>query len=209
MSLVIVGCGGHARSVACSFMKYSNENIVFLDENAKPNEEIFGFPVINDYEITEQDQYFVAIGDNEKRRLFLDSFRHKGRLISIVDCEVHVSQNAKIGAGCFVGSGAYVGPYAEIGVGTIINTGAIVEHEVIVGSNSHVAPAATICGRTKVGNNVMIGAGSTVIDSIEICDNVTVGAGSTVVHDILNPGTYVGVPAHMVNNDFEKKRDDR
>lgn len=198
MSLVIVGCGGHARSVACSFMKYCNENIVFLDENAKPNEEIFGFPVINDYEIMEQDQYFVAIGDNEKRRRLLDSLRHKGRLISIVDCEANVSQNAKIGAGCFVGSGAYVGPYAEIGVGAIINTGAIVEHETIVGCNSHLAPAVTICGRTKVGNNVMIGAGSTVIDSIEICDNVIVGAGSTIVHDIMNPGTYVGSPVRKI-----------
>lgn len=209
MSLVIVGCGGHARSVACSFMKYSNENIVFLDENARPNEEIFGFPVIKDFEITEQDQYFVAIGDNERRRFFFEQFRHKGKPITIVDCEANVSRDAKIGVGCFVGSGAYIGPMAQVGDNTVINTGAIVEHETIVGCNSHLAPAVTVCGRTKVGNDVMIGAGSTVIDSIEICDNVTVGAGATVVHDIMNPGTYVGVPAHKVNNYFEKKRDDR
>ena len=43
------------------------------------------------------------------------------------------------------------------------------------------------------------GAGSTVIDHISICDNVMIGAGAVVVKDIMESGTYVGIPARKVS----------
>jgi acetyltransferase-like isoleucine patch superfamily enzyme len=40
-----------------------------------------------------------------------------------------------------------------------------------------------------------LGAGSVVRDRVQICHDVVVGAGAAVVGDLVEPGTYVGVPA--------------
>lgn len=42
--------------------------------------------------------------------------------------------------------------------------------------------------------NTWIGAGATVSNNITICNDVMIGAGAVVVKDIMEPGTYVGVP---------------
>lgn len=51
------------------------------------------------------------------------------------------------------------------------------------------------CYRMDMGNNVFCGVGSTIIDKISICDDVVIGAGAVVIEDIVEPGTYVGIPA--------------
>ena len=44
---VIIGCGGHARSIADVILDNDQyADIVFLDKNAKNNEKLFGFPII-------------------------------------------------------------------------------------------------------------------------------------------------------------------
>ena len=68
-----------------------------------------------------------------------------------------------------------------------------------VGDHSHIAPHATICGRSRIGNNVFCGASSTVIDKINICDDVVIGAGAVVINDIIESGTYIGVPAKRIS----------
>ena len=82
-----------------------------------------------------------------------------------------------------------------MGNNTIVNTGSIIEHEVRIGDNSHIAPHATVCGRTEIGNNVFCGAGSVIINNVKVCDDVIIGAGAVVKEDIVEAGTYAGVPA--------------
>jgi hypothetical protein len=67
-SIIIFGCGGHARSVA-DIILYNKPNaqLTFVDENAKMNENIWGFNVIHNY-IGEKNPFFIAIGDNYKRK---------------------------------------------------------------------------------------------------------------------------------------------
>ena len=40
-----------------------------------------------------------------------------------------------------------------------------------------------------------VSAGATIINNRTICPGCMIGAGAVVVKDILDPGTYVGVPA--------------
>jgi len=49
-----------------------------------------------------------------------------------------------------------------------------------------------------IGDRVFIGVGATVVDGITICADVTIGAGGVVIGDIIDPGTYVGVPVRRV-----------
>ena len=62
--LIIIGCGGHARSVASVVLQnFPDAKIIFVDENAQDNERIFNFPVVRTLPQDAQN-IFVAIGDN-------------------------------------------------------------------------------------------------------------------------------------------------
>lgn len=205
MKLIIFGCGGHARSVINAIISNGKDiDILFVDNNAKPDEKIMGFPVVYDCGLCRDWNYIIGIGDNNKRRKLYNDLLNgqKGKCVSIVSCMAYIGEETEIGIGTFVAPYAYVGPQVKIGNNTIINTGSIIEHEAIIGSHTHVAPHATICGRSRIGNNVFCGASSTVINNISICDNVTVGAGAVVIDNITEKGTYVGVPARKVIGRF-------
>lgn len=197
--LAILGCGGHARSVADVWLdKHSGipgTNIVFVDKNAKPNERIFGFPVVDDVKhITDSFEAIIGLGNiAERDRLYL---QYPGlRYINIYAADSYLSVLSQFGKGNFVAHRAYIGPNVHIGNHNIINTGAIVEHECVIGNFCHIAPHSTLCGRTVIGDNVFIGAGATVTDYGHIADNITIGAGAVVVGELVEPGVYAGVPA--------------
>lgn len=191
---VIYGCGGHARSVADVILSNSeNIKITFVDEAAKPGEHLFGFEVVPTIEVKSDKLYFVAIGDNLKRRQLQEELDMP--LAEVIAHNAYIGHESKIGAGCFVGHEAYIGPQAIIGNNTIINTRAIIEHEVQIGKDSQIAPGVIIGGRTRLGNNVFVGLGATIIDGLEIASNVVIGAAAVVVNNIHEPGTYVGTPA--------------
>jgi acetyltransferase-like isoleucine patch superfamily enzyme len=50
-----------------------------------------------------------------------------------------------------------------------------------------------------IGELTWIGIGSIVIQSLNIGSNIIIGAGSIVIDSILDPGTYVGRPARLIN----------
>ena len=61
---VIIGCGGHARSIADVILDNDQyADIVFLDKNAKSNEKLFGFPIIAHYNI-KNEKVIVSVYNN-------------------------------------------------------------------------------------------------------------------------------------------------
>lgn len=198
--LIIYGCGGHARSVLnTAFEIYNQDEIILVDDNARENEIILGCRVEKEWNSKDYTPFIVAIGDNSKRQQIFDSRCACGENpVSIISETSIIGIDSNIENGTFIAKKVSIGPEAKIGKNTIINTGSIIEHETIIGNHTHIAPGVTICGRCKIGNNVFIGVGVTVKDSIEICDNVIVGAGAVVIKDIIEQGTYVGVPARKI-----------
>ncbi len=196
-TLIIHGCGGHARSVAAAVKK--KWQIIFVDANAAPDEKIMGFPVlprVEDIPGHERMARHVATGNLvRKKELFL-TLREKGVPLPVLLSEsAEVSEYARLGDGVFIGAGAYVGPGAEIGDNAIVNTHAVVEHDAKIGAHTHISIHATVAGYSVVGESAMLGAGATVIDGIRVGDEVVVGAGAVVVHPLESSGTYLGVPA--------------
>jgi UDP-N-acetylbacillosamine N-acetyltransferase len=195
--IVIIGCGGHSRSVADIVLANNPEALLlFVDHNARENETIYGFPVVKESP-TEYLPIFLAIGDNKSRMSKFEELAG-AQFISIVSRNSHIGHGAIVGAGCFVGNYCHIGPEAQIGKNTIINNAAIVEHEVKVGCHCHIGPNATISGRCEIGDLVFVGAGSSIKDYVNVCPNVTIGAGATVVKNIEEPGVYAGKPARRI-----------
>lgn len=188
---ILLGCGGHARSIADVILKnHPSATLIFVDKNAKNEENIMGFPVYQT--IPEEDgQLVIAAGDNAIRR---SQFSGKN-ICTIVSKTAIVSPFSILGKGCFIAHGSHIGPEAIIGNGTIINTHAVIEHEVHIGEFCHIAPNCVICGRSIIGNNVFIGAGAIIKDKISICSDVIIGSGAVIVKNITESGIYIGCPA--------------
>ncbi|WP_430734899.1 NeuD/PglB/VioB family sugar acetyltransferase [Halodesulfovibrio aestuarii] len=198
--LVILGFGGHARSVADVALDLGVQHLVFVDENARKGETFHNFQVVRSLSGDwESGAFMLAIGDNVKRRLAFDVLVSGNKSIyTLASKNAYVGIGAEICSGTFVAHGAYIGPEVKVGHGCILNTACVIEHECSVGNFCHISVNATLAGRCRIGNNVMIGAGATIIDGVRIASNVVVGAGAVVVNDIDDPGTYVGVPTHKI-----------
>lgn len=197
--LIIYGCGGHARSVANVAIANNIKQIIFIDENAKEHEMLFGFEVKKQIDNSAATPSHIAIGDNQIRsHLFSELEAQQKTFSTLIATDAHLGQDAFIDAGCFIGWGVYIGPQTRIGKNTILNTHCVVEHDCQIGNHTHISVNATIAGKCQIGDYVMIGAGATVIDNIKICDNVIIGAGGVVINDITEPGTYVGVPVRRL-----------
>lgn len=195
--LIILGYGGHARSVADLALACGYTNLFFVDSNAREGENFMCHPVFAELDLLAQGcDVFPAAGDNTKRQEQCREIELLGLIpTTLVSPLASIGVGSSIGAGCFVGHHAHIGPMAEVAPGCIINTGAIIEHESKVGAYSHVSVNATIAGRSSLGALSMLGAGATIIDGVKVGDHIMIGAGAVVHRAINAPGTYVGVPA--------------
>ena len=192
---IIIGCGGHARSIADVILyNEPDADIIFIDENAKADEELLGFPVLPNYNITSE-KVFVGFGDNKKRKEL--SQKYYSNLTSIISKNAYIGKNVKIGKGVFVAHNAHIGVLSTIDDFSIINTGALIDHECSIAKASFIGPNATLCGKVVIGENSFIGAGTTVKDNIYINSDIVIGAGSGVVKNLEINGTYVGIPAKL------------
>lgn len=200
--LLILGFGGHARSVADVALACGYDELLFVDDQARDGENFLGYPVVarmNAY-IGRHWVVFPAAGDSRKRELQCVWARELGfPLATLVSPKASIGAGATISTACFVGHHAHIGPMARIGRACIINTGAVVEHECRIGDFCHVSVNASIAGRSSLGDHSMLGAGATIIDQVSVCDHVMVGAGAVVCQPIETPGTYVGVPAKRIS----------
>jgi len=198
--LLILGFGGHARSVADIAVQAGFTHINFYDPSAQEGEHFAQFLAQNQFQLAQHKGYlFPAAGDNKAReKQILDLIHHHTRLATLISPKAYLGLCVEILAGSLIAHHAHIGPNSKIGMGCIINTGAIVEHDCTVGDLTHVSVNATVAGRCHVGQRVFIGAGATLIDGVSIANDVTIGAGAVVVSDIEVPGVYVGVPARGV-----------
>lgn len=200
-SLIVIGAGGHARSLITLLENCGHDIYGIYDDNSQKEkyEAIYGYNLIGKLsDCRRRNSIVLGIGDNRLRSQLRDRFQNnllKKNLIhplSIIENRVNVGSSNQIYAMVYINSGVIIGH------NNIINTGAILEHEVSIGSHNHISVNAVICGRSSVGSYCFIGAGATIIDKVSVCDNVTIGAGSIVIESILTPGTYVGSPARKL-----------
>lgn len=199
--LLILGFGGHARSVADLALACGYVTLLFVEEHAVAGENFLGHPVAKDLDGLDGSWHvgFAASGDGLKRREQYQRIERMGlNPVSLISPLASIGPGSVIGPGCLVGHHAHIGPQASIGRGCIINTGAIVEHECRVGDYSHVSIHSSMAGRSRLGSFSMLGAGATLIDGVFAIDGVTIGAGAVVVDSIECPGTYAGVPARRL-----------
>jgi len=185
--ILLVGFGGHAKSVADCIERERKYNIIGYSDLQKADSQYSylgtddALQAIFDSGIKNAAIGIGYMGKGEIRRQLYSKLKDIGfNLPIIVDPSAIISNTAVIGEGAFVGKGAIVNAEAIIGKMAIINTKAIVEHECVIGDYSHVAVGAVLCGQVKVGEAAFIGANATVIQCREVKSNTIIPAGETI-----------------------------
>ncbi len=204
--VIIIGAGGHAKVIADIIEKSGDEVVGFLDDNKENGATVIkNYKVIGDLNnrfamaVTKKDvEFIIAIGDNKKR----EEISHSPNLkfYTAIHPSAQIGLDVRIEEGTVVMANVCINSSARIGKHCIINTGAIIEHDNIIEDFVHISPNTSLGGTVKIGESTHVGIGSIVKNNITICKNCTIGAGAVVVKNIIEEGTYVGVPARERKN---------
>lgn len=185
--LLVVGAGGHGRSVVEAAELSGNFKVVgFLDDSLPSVEPVLGVPILGPvssmaHHSTEADQAIVAIGNNEVREKLMKQLATAGfSIATVVHPSAILSPSAVLGIGSAVMAGAVVGTEASLGVGSIVNCGAVVDHQAIVEDFGHVGVNACMAGETVLGLGAWMQAGTALGYGVKVPPWVTLAPGVAV-----------------------------
>tara|TARA_Y100000385_G_scaffold287283_1_gene351220 strand:- start:640 stop:1248 length:609 start_codon:yes stop_codon:yes gene_type:complete len=198
--IIIVGHSGHSYVIVDAIYSAGMEVKGYCDFEVKKVNP-FGIKYLGpeNKDLLNDQNWFVAIGNNALRAKIIQKFQNIGTLETVINNSSVISTTAIIKQGTLVGAGSIINTMARIGKGCIINTGAIVEHECRIGNFCHIAPGAVLAGNVKVGERSFIGANSVVKQGVVIGSDVIIGAGSVVINDVENKCVMVGNPAKRIS----------
>lgn len=202
--IVILGFGGHARSVADSIIRAGAYHIIGYTDKRNCN---CGFQYLGTddalKDIYESGVHKAVLGVG-----FMGNSYVRDALVgyageigygfpAIMDPSAIIAPDAAIGEGSFIGKNAVVNAGSKVGGYCIINTGVIIEHENTIGDYSHIAVGAVLCGNVSVGRHSLVGANSTIIQGKRIGDHCVVGANSTVLANVGDHMKIYGIITDM------------
>jgi len=197
--IVILGYGGHARSVADSIIRTGLYTIAgYTDPSAGsgPVRYLGTDDVLED--LYRSGVRMAVLGMGFLGASYLrDSLVKRAEEIgyqfpAIIDPSAVIAEDAVISKGSFVGKQAVLNAGSSVGEYCIINTSAVVEHESVVCGYSHVAVGALLCGNVSVGSHTLIGAGTTVLQGTRVGNGCIIGAGSLILRDVPDDQKVIG-----------------
>ena len=201
-NILLVGFGGHARSVADCIEQTGKYQIIGYTDEKKANPDNGYAYLGNDDELArifESGTHLAAVtvgqlGPDRTRHKLYERLKQIGfELPVIIDPSAIVADHVVIEEGTFVGKGAIINSNSHIGKMCIINTGALCEHDNVIGDFCHIAVRAVSSGMVTIGSNSFIGANATIIQGVNLGNEVVIGAGSVVLHDVKDKEKRYGI----------------
>lgn len=206
--LAIIGSGDLAEQIALLATQTGLFEVVgFIDKSVSPTST--SYPVIgsdddvlNLYKSHHIECISIGIGyaHFSLREMLYNRFVNQVPFATIIHPTCYIDRTAKVGEGCVFYPGCTIGMNSIIENNVLLNTAVVICHDDIIQSHSYISPSCNIAGKVKIGSRCMVGIGATIIDHKSICEDVIIGAGSVVVSDITISGTYVGIPAKIMNS---------
>lgn len=204
--LILVGGGGHCKSVIEVAESVGYHILGILDNPSEIGKQVLNYKVIgvdeDMYKYVNDAEFVVTVGHIKDAGLRIKLhnmiLEAGGKLASLVASTAHVSKYAKIGYGTVVMHHAFVNADAVIGMGCIINSFANIEHDVVIGDFSHISTGAMVNGNCKIGREAFLGSQSVMVNGVKITDGCVIGAGSLVRKNLNVRGIYSGNPTKLM-----------
>lgn len=182
--LLVVGAGGHGRSVAEAAQLSERFKVTgFLDDALTAGDSVLTVPVLGPLASLANhrvncDQAIVAVGNNAIReKVTLQLIEAGFELATVIHPRAFVAPSALVGQGSAVMAGAIVGTEACLGVGAIVNCGAVVDHHAHVEDYGHLGVNASMAGGTVLGAKAWMQAGSAIGYGVRISAETTLEPG--------------------------------
>ena len=207
--LILIGAGGHARSLL-SCIGLTTADVAYADPR-KASDAVLGnlWHIGDDHSLRDSEELssvdaIIAAGVgadvNLRLRRKLIDFYGSRPFATIVATTAFVARSAMLGDGTAVMNMAAVNACTVMGRHCVVNTAAVIEHDCKIGENVFIGPGAVVCGGVVTGDDVFIGAHATIRPGVRICSGAIIVMGAAVVADITVPGVYAGVPATKMQN---------
>lgn len=202
-SLVLVGGGGHCKSVIEVAESAGVRILGILDIAENVGKEVLGYKIVGTDEdihaYIDSAEFIVTVGHikdpSVRVRLHQKITEAGGQLATLIASTAHVSKYADLGEGTVVMHYAMVNADARIGIGCIINTFANIEHDAVVEDFCHVSTGAMVNGNCLVGEGTFLGSQSVMVNGVSIVKGCVIAAGAMVRKNIVRQGVYSDNPA--------------
>jgi len=189
--LLMLGCGGHARSLIDLVEtegQWRIQGLLGLPEQVGTS--VMGYPVIGtDADLrslrTTCPAAVLAIGqlpDATTRQRLAALLEQLGfHCPVVISPHAVVSRHAQLGAGTVVGHGAIVNAGAVVDSHCTLNTRALIEHDVRLGDHCHVSTGALVNGGVQLGSGCFIGSGAMLREGLQLPSGTVISAGKRVM----------------------------
>ena len=210
-NLVIIGAGDFGREVAALVERINDQRptwnlIGFVDDNPDiQGKTIDGYDVVGDSEwlkARNDNIYAVcSLGDSFTRKKVVDNISDAHNVIfaTLIDPSAVIMHDTEIGEGSIICAGTVVTVNVNVGKHAIINLNCTIGHDTVTGDYFTAHPGSNFSGKVVIENGNYFGTGSKVIQGVHITEDCIFGAGAVIVDDIVNKGTYVGVPVKKID----------
>jgi len=190
-SLLVIGCGGHAKSVIDiieSTKLWEISGLIGLQHEVGSS--VLGYPIIGtDLDLPDLrrsvDSAVLALGQlpspqsRQKIQQLLNQLDFD--LPSLISPHAIVSMHSRLGEGSIIGHGAIVNANAQVGSYCTVNTRALVEHDARIGDHCHISTGALVNGNVVLGTGCFIGSGSMIREGLVLPPATVISAGKRVM----------------------------
>ncbi len=196
--VIIIGASGHGKVVADIIEKSEDLILGFLDDNPELSGTFVAYPVlgkVEQYINYPEAEFVVAIGNPVIRKKIVKKMNGVKWYTAIHPEAIISNIETRVGEGTVIMANAVISAGAKIGNHCIINTASVVEHDNLVEDYVHISVGAKVAGTVHIGESTWVGIGAVISNNLNICHDCMIGAGAVVVKNIIESGTYIGVPA--------------
>lgn len=188
--VLIVGAGGHGRSVAEAILLTGRFKISgFLDDDYRSKRQIWEYTVFGP--TGEMEQYIgiaeavvIAIGNNKVRERLFHKAMESGFYMPVIQHPTaFVSPRAVVGDGSCIMAGSVVGTEAFLGKGCVVSVNVSVDHHCRLEDYAHLGVGVQLAGGVHVGKSAWMQAGSSAGYGVVVPDEANVLPGVGLLKD--------------------------
>ena len=206
--ILVIGAGGFGREVKWMIDRINNANGAskwnvagFIDDGIDYGTRIEGIPVLGGIEFLDNSPKEIsvvcAIANTVIRKRIINRIKNNKKLLfpNLLDPQIIISPDCTIGEGNVICASTVVSVNVSLGDFDIIDWSCTVGHDVVLHDYVTLFPSVNVSGCVEIRECSEIGTGAQIIQGKKIESNTIIGAGTVVIRDIVQGGTYVGVPA--------------
>jgi len=206
--LLLVTASGLAREVLAMVRSSGQYDIAgFLDDDDEMSGiDVDGAPVLGSIDDAVNFPHtflLVCLRSGRARKTIVDRLTGLGiaptRYATVIDPSVRIPEGCRTGRGSILLQNVTLTTSVTLGSHVVAMPGVTFTHDDVVADFATFAAGTSLGGSVRIGRAAYLGMNSSVRERTSIGSYATVGMGAAVLSNVPEGETWVGVPAHVVD----------